>query len=125
MPNHHSTSHITHGLCIYDGQCRVCAASVRFALRLKAQCEFRASQEFEVLPVGVTADQCAREVVFVDPRGVVYGGAAAVAQVLRTTVFKPAARVIDAPFMLPISEAVYKWVARNRGRIPVRGYCSP
>lgn len=78
-----------------------------------------------MLPVGVTTEQCAREVVFVYPRGVVYGGAEAVAQVLRTTVLKPAARVIDAPFMLPITETVYKWVARNRGRIPVRGYCSP
>lgn len=125
MPNHHSTSHTTRDLCIYDGQCRICQASVRLALRLKAQCEFRASQEFQVFPDGVTADQCSREVVFVDSQGAVYGGAAAVAQILRTTVLKPVASVIDAPFMLPISETVYKWVARNRGRIPVRGYCSP
>ena len=110
------------GLCIFDGHCKFCQASVRLALKLRARCEFRASQEIEVLPNGVTAEQCAREVVFVDSRGNVSGGAAAVAQILRTTTLKPLAGVIDARFMLPLSESIYKWVARNRGRIPVRGY---
>lgn len=110
------------GLCIFDGECKFCRASVRLALKLRARCEFRASQEIEVFPNGVTAEQCSREVVFVDSRGNVSGGAAAVAQILRTTTLKPIAGVIDARFMLPLSESIYKWVARNRGRIPVRGY---
>lgn len=110
------------GLCIFDGHCKFCRASVRWALKLRARCEFRASQEIEVLPNGVTTEQCAREVVFVDSQGHVSGGAAAVAQILRTTSVKPIAGFIDARFMLPLSESIYKWVARNRGRIPVRGY---
>ena len=110
------------GLCIFDGHCKFCRASVRWALKLRARCEFRASQEIEVLPNGVTTEQCAREVVFVDSQGHVSGGAAAVAQILRTTRVKPIAGFIDARFMLPLSESIYKWVARNRGRIPVRGY---
>lgn len=112
------------GLCLFDGQCRFCRASVGLALKLKAHCEFLAWQDCEVLPDGVTAEQCAREVVFVDAHGAISGGAAAVAQILRTTRLKQIAGIIDAPFMLPISEGIYKWVARHRGQIPVRGYCA-
>lgn len=112
------------GLCIFDGDCGICHQSVRLGRRLGARCSFIPYQQMTDLPFGVSVDQCRQEVVFVDQLGRVFGGAAAVAQVLRGSSVPIIGRIIDAPPMLPLSEKIYRWVARNRSRIPVRGYCS-
>lgn len=111
-------------LCIFDGDCGFCRASVRFAERLDAQCSFRSFQSISEFPPGVTREQCQEEVVFVQHSGEIYGGAAAVAQILRVTRFSWVGSIIDAPVVLPHAERVYAWVARHRSRIPVRGYCT-
>jgi predicted DCC family thiol-disulfide oxidoreductase YuxK len=111
-------------VCIFDGDCGICHKSVTLAQRLGSTCAFIPFQRSDKLPTGVTRERCAQEVVFVNDHGVIFGGAAAVAQVLRTSKVPVLGKVMDAPLILPISQKVYRFVARNRSRIPVRGYCS-
>jgi len=115
-----------HGTCIFDGQCGICRKSVRLAMKVGARCEFVTSQsiDFAVQPAGVTAERCAREVVFVDSDQHVYGGALAVSQILKVSKMRILGTLIAAPVVLPAAEATYRWVARNRWRIPTREYCS-
>ncbi|MDB0039127.1 DUF393 domain-containing protein [Actinomycetota bacterium] len=56
------------------------------------------------------------EVVCVSPAGQVWGGAAAVAQILRTSRIAPLGMILDSRLVLPAAQIVYSWVARNRGR---------
>ena len=121
------TNH-THALraavCIFDGDCGVCHKSVKLAQRWGSTCAFIPFQDFQDFPPGVTREKCMQEVVFVNDRGTVFGGAAAVAQILRNSRVSLLGKIIDAPAVLPLSEKVYRFVARNRSRIPVRGYCN-
>ena len=116
----------SHGTCIFDGQCGICRRSVRLAVKVGARCEFIPSQsvDFGLQPAGVTAERCTREVVFVDAQDQVYGGALAVSQVLLVSKLRWVGVVIAAPVVLPVAQATYRWVARNRWRIPAREYCS-
>lgn len=114
------------GTCIFDGQCGICRKSVRLAVKIGARCEFVPSQsvDFGRQPTGVTAERCTREVVFVDAQHQVYGGARAVSQVFLVSKLRWVGVVIAAPAVLPVAEATYRWVARNRWRFPTREYCS-
>jgi predicted DCC family thiol-disulfide oxidoreductase YuxK len=121
------TNH-THALgaavCIFDGDCGVCHKSVKLAQRCGSTSAFIPFQDFQEFPPGVTREKCMQEVVYVNDHGTVFGGAAAVAQILRNSRVSLLGKIIDAPAVLPLSEKVYRFVARNRSRIPVRGYCN-
>ena len=114
------------GICIFDGQCGICRTSVRLAGKVGARCEFIAFQtlDFAAQPVGVTEHRCASEVVFIDSASRVYGGALAVSQVLKVSKLRLLGTLISTPVVVPAAEATYRWVARNRWRIPTREYCS-
>lgn len=109
--------------CIFDGDCGLCHRSVKLARGVGSTCAFIPFQEVTAFPQGITRERCTQEVVFIDDRGIVFGGAAAVAQILRTSKVKLIGKIIDARPILPLSGMVYRCVARNRGRIPGRGYC--
>lgn len=136
---HRRTDSVGHdfGCCIYDGDCAVCQRSVDLARTLRARCAFITSADIlsEASPrvlspsarAELSPERCAREVVFVDPRDVVTGGSSAVARVLMSSelrVIRAAGGILDVPVMRPLAQRVYSLVARNRHRIPVRGYCS-
>ncbi|MFY9209340.1 MAG: DUF393 domain-containing protein [Candidatus Nanopelagicales bacterium] len=107
-------------MCIFDADCGICQSSVRLSRRLRARVSFVPSQEldFTHAPVGVTPERCRQEVVFINSTGDVFGGAAAVAQILRVSKVAPLGSLLDSAPVLPIGQVVYRWVARNRSRLP-------
>ena len=107
-------------VCIFDGDCRICQSSVRLAGRFGARVDFIPFQKFDFTnsPVGLTSERAQSEVVFVTPAGNVCGGAAAVAQILRTSRIAPIGAILDSRLVLPAAQIVYSWVARNRSRLP-------
>ena len=107
-------------VCIFDGDCGICQSSVRLAGRLRARVDFIPFQKFDFTnaPIGLTPERAESEVVFVTPAGNVWGGAAAVAQILRRSRVAPLGAILDSRLVLPAAQIVYSWVARNRGRLP-------
>jgi predicted DCC family thiol-disulfide oxidoreductase YuxK len=68
---------------VYDGDCGFCTSSVRFAERhIPASAEIIALQFADLDALGTTRERASREVLWVDRRGRVYGGAPAVAALL-------------------------------------------
>jgi predicted DCC family thiol-disulfide oxidoreductase YuxK len=106
-------------VCIFDGDCGICQSSVRLAGRLGARVHFIPFQKFDFTnaPIGLTLERAESEVVFVSAAGNVWGGAAAVAQILRISRIAPLGVILDSQLVLPAAQIVYSWVARNRGRL--------
>jgi predicted DCC family thiol-disulfide oxidoreductase YuxK len=106
-------------VCIFDGDCGICQSSVRLAGRLRARVHFIPFQKFDFTnaPIGLTLERAESEVVFVSAAGNVWGGAAAVAQILRTSRIAPLGVILDSQLVLPAAQIIYSWVARNRGRL--------
>lgn len=108
---------------VYDGDCGICQRVAGLVRRLDRQARLN------VLPwqtpglleqAGLTAEQCAASIWFVYPDGRRYAAAAAANGVLRE--LGGLWRVLALPYAVPgirqMEEAVYRWVARNRHRLP-------
>ena len=68
---------------------------------------------------GLTADDTRREAWLITPEGETLGGAAAVNGALRYVWWaRPFSWLYELPGLRQIEDAVYRWVARNRGRFP-------
>ncbi len=106
-------------VCIFDGDCGICQSSVRLAGRLRARVEFIPFQAFDFAnaPAGLSPERAQAEVVLITPTGNVFGGAAAVAQILRTSRIAPLGAILDSRMVLPVAQIVYSWIARNRIRL--------
>lgn len=107
-------------ICIFDADCGICQSSVRLAARLGAQVDFIGFQSFDFTKAheDLTLERAQSEVIFLSPSGKIFGGAAAVAQILRTSRVAPLGAILDSPLVLPAANVVYSWVARNRSRLP-------
>lgn len=118
----HLTNHRSDGpaICIFDADCGICQSSVRLAGRLGARADFIGFQAFDFAhaPEDLTLERAQSEVVFLAPSGKVFGGAAAVAQILRTSRVAPLGAILDSRLVLPAANVVYSWIARNRSRLP-------
>ncbi|MFV2117550.1 thiol-disulfide oxidoreductase DCC family protein [Streptomyces sp. Act-28] len=106
---------------VFDGDCGFCSTSVRFAeRRLQPRCETVPWQFADLEALGVTSARAEHEVLWVTPRGVVYGGAQAAAKALLSAGGGWA--LAGALFMLPpmrwVAHGVYRLVANNRHRMP-------
>jgi predicted DCC family thiol-disulfide oxidoreductase YuxK len=114
-------------VCIFDGDCGICQASVRLAGRLHARVDFIAFQSFDFAhaEAGLTLERSESEVLVVTPSGKVFGGAAAVAQILRVSWVAPLGVVLDSRLVLPVAGFIYRWVARNRSHLPQACGVSP
>lgn len=114
-------------ICIFDADCGICQSSVRLAGRLGARVDFIGFQAFDFAhaPEVLTLERAQSEVVFLAPSGKVFGGAAAVAQILRTSRVAPLGAILDSRLMLPTANVVYSWIARNRSRLPQACGISP
>ena len=105
---------------VYDGHCAICLASMEkvermFGNRVR-QMDFRVVPPAEIHP-DLTEERCqARMHVLKD--GQVYGGAAAVVQIMR---MHPVLRWPVMLYYVPpfgwLAERIYEWVARNRFRL--------
>ncbi|MDA2808268.1 thiol-disulfide oxidoreductase DCC family protein [Nocardiopsis suaedae] len=106
---------------IYDGDCGFCTAAARLAADRIAPGLRIVESHRAGLPSGLRA-RARDEVLLAHPDGRrVWGGADAVA-VLLTTGPRPGLRPVGALMRLPglrgLSGLAYRWVARNRHRMP-------
>ena len=106
---------------IYDGDCGICTRLAGFARRrLRPRADVRASQELDLAAYGVTAAQCAEALQLVTAEGRVYSAQDAVARLLLISrpVWRPAGLVLLLPGVNALAGVAYRWVARNRYRLP-------
>lgn len=106
---------------VFDGDCAFCTASVRWLERRVARRPVVVSwQQADLDRLGLSVTQCTEAVQWVGADGRHLEGAAAIAATLRH-----AGRgwgVVGALMALPgirsVARWVYRWVARNRHRLP-------
>ncbi|GAA2781309.1 thiol-disulfide oxidoreductase DCC family protein [Saccharopolyspora taberi] len=105
---------------VYDGDCGFCTRSARLAERLPGRFRLTAWQEADLAALRITEDRARHEVVWVDVDGRRSGGAAAVADLLKTcrSPWSLLGHALSAPVVRLIAELVYRWVAANRYRLP-------
>lgn len=101
---------------IYDGDCRLCQASVNW-LRLKLDIAAEPFQRANLERFGLTREECAKEVI-VHTSQATYRGAAAVAYLLHARGNRFASLVITASG--PLGRFGYHWVATHRNSAPIK-----
>jgi predicted DCC family thiol-disulfide oxidoreductase YuxK len=95
---------------IYDGECGFCKECVRWVEK-RAVVTALPFQSADLARYGLTYDRCSKEVVAII-NGKVFGGADAVAKLLRVSGHKNLGTIVKLSG--PIGRNAYKWVAANR-----------
>ena len=106
---------------VFDGDCAFCTRSAQFAERRFAHgCEVKAWQRIDIEALGLTAQQCETAVQWVDSKGVISSGHVAIARLLIHSGrgWGILGRLLLVPGISHIAAVVYRWVARNRHRMP-------
>jgi len=101
---------------IFDGQCQFCQQSVSWIQR-KLAITALPFQTSDLAPFNLTKEQCAKQ-VYVISAGITYGGAAAIAFLLKRRGNRIQSGLITAAG--PIGRAGYRWIASHRNSIPVK-----
>lgn len=101
---------------IYDGQCRLCRASINW---LKMRSAITALSFYEIDPksYNLTLDECQRQVIAIQGEQL-FKGAAAVAFLLDHRGNTKTARLIRATG--PLGRFGYRWVSTHRNSPPVK-----
>ena len=103
---------------LFDGRCGFCAWSVGFAKRVVgSDARFLPYQSVDLGEYGLTEEQCAAAVQFIGPSGSV-SAERAVGAILQTGTapWRPVGRLITSAPVRPLAGAVYRLVAKHRGR---------
>ncbi|MFF7989372.1 thiol-disulfide oxidoreductase DCC family protein [Kitasatospora xanthocidica] len=119
---------------VFDGDCAFCSSCTRWAERYLRQTlasggweavafQFADLDALDARAGGrgeVSAERAGREVLWVTPAGRVHGGAQAVARLLMRSggVWAYLGAVLTLAPVRPVAGLVYRWVARNRHRMP-------
>lgn len=109
------------GTLVFDGDCRICSTLARASARiLGPRGRVVPFQRADLAALGLTRDQAAQAVWWVDAGGHRARGhvAAARALVAADGVWAALGRALDGPVLGPAAARVYAWVARNRHRLP-------
>lgn len=106
---------------VFDGDCALCTSCAQWASKhVHATAEVIAYQHADLLNLGLTAEQCASALQYVDRGGRAHSGAAAVGRFLYEAGGRW--RIVGAVLLLPgirnLSQIVYRVIARNRHRLP-------
>jgi predicted DCC family thiol-disulfide oxidoreductase YuxK len=101
---------------IFDGQCHFCQQSVTWIAR-KLTITALPYQTSDLAPFNLTKEQCAKQ-VYVISQGVTYGGADAIAYLLKQRGNRLLYLSIKAAG--PLARIVYKWIATHRNTWPVK-----
>ena len=101
---------------IFDGQCHFCQQSVTWIAR-KLTVTALPFQTSDLAPFNLSKEECAKQ-VYVVSQGVTYGGAAAIAFLLKQRGNRIQSGLITASG--PIGRAGYRWIASHRNSWPVR-----
>jgi predicted DCC family thiol-disulfide oxidoreductase YuxK len=105
---------------VYDGDCAFCSTCARFIeRRLRTRARVVPWQFTPLEPLGVTREQAEAAVQWVHD-GVHTQGPAAIADLLRDSgaVWRPLGAVLATRPVLWAAWPAYRWVARNRHRLP-------
>ena len=108
-------------MVIFDGDCGICTTLAGvIEHRLRPAGAVRPWQRLDLAGYGLTAQQCQEALQYVDATGQVYSGELAVAQLLRASRWwaRPAGVVLGWPGVRVGAGFAYRWVARNRARLP-------
>ncbi|HZX53950.1 MAG TPA: DUF393 domain-containing protein [Ilumatobacteraceae bacterium] len=106
---------------LFDGDCSFCTSCVEWMRRHIRRLDQTVPYQFADLPaLGVTAEQCAMAVQWIGSDGKVRSAHLAVAQVLidAGTGWAVIGRAMLLPGLRQVSGVVYRWIARNRSRLP-------
>jgi predicted DCC family thiol-disulfide oxidoreductase YuxK len=101
---------------IFDGQCEFCQQSVTWIQR-KLAITAMPFQTSDLSSFNLTREQCAKQ-VYVISAGSTYGGAAAIAYLLKRRGNRIQSGLITASG--PIGRASYRWIASHRKSWPVK-----
>lgn len=111
-------------LLIFDGDCGFCTTVATRAEQLLATGHrdptVVPSQFIDLAGLGIAPERASTEVLWVGRDGHVSGGIDAIADWLtwHTSVYRPLGLILRLPGVHPIAELAYRWVARNRQRMP-------
>lgn len=114
-------SHEAVPLLVYDGDCAFCTRAVAVALRrIRVVCHAVPWQQVDLAGLGLTPEEAAEVVWWVEPGVRKVSGHRAVAAALRhgRPALRPLGRLLEAPLVGNVAAAGYDLVARNRYRLP-------
>jgi predicted DCC family thiol-disulfide oxidoreductase YuxK len=101
---------------IFDGECEFCKQSVNWIAR-KTTITALPFQTSDLTPFNLTKGQCAKQ-VYVVSQGTTYGGADAIAQLLKQRGNRLLWLLIKVSG--PLGRNGYRWIAGHRNSIPVK-----
>jgi predicted DCC family thiol-disulfide oxidoreductase YuxK len=107
---------------LYDGDCAFCTSCARFIERsIPTRATVTPWQFADLDALGASTDDASEAVLWIEPGRPVLAGPAAIARLLRTSrraVWRPAGAVLALRPVTALAWPVYRWVARNRHRLP-------
>jgi predicted DCC family thiol-disulfide oxidoreductase YuxK len=115
---------VTPPVLLFDGDCAFCTTSAGFVerrlRRSPADYAVRPWQRVDVGAFGLTAADCTESLRWVDARGRVHSAQDAVARALLASRgwVRPLGAVLLVPGVRQLAGVAYRWVARNRHRLP-------
>ncbi len=105
---------------LYDGDCGFCTSCVHVLERIRPDAEIVPWQFADLAELGLTEEQAADAVQWVQIDGTIRSGHEAIAAVLNTAgwIWKISGRVVLLPGISWIAAKAYRLVADNRYRLP-------
>jgi len=106
---------------VFDGDCGICTTLAGvIERRLRPPAAVQPWQRLDLAAYGLTDIDCIEALQYVDADGRVYAAELAVAQLLKASRpwARPAGVLIGLPGIRSVAGVVYRWVARNRSRLP-------
>lgn len=108
-------------ILIYDGDCAFCSSSVRFIeTRIRRHPTCLPWQWLDLSMYGVSRKACESAVQFIDEGGRIHSAHDGIARVLvhGGRGWAVLGRLMSLPGVRHVSAVAYRWVARNRHRMP-------
>jgi len=105
---------------VFDGDCAFCTSSAHLLKRIGPKAEIVAWQLADLDDLGITAAQATEAVQWIGTDGTVRSGHEAIAAALSTAdrPWRIAGRLITLPGISALAAVTYRWIARNRYRLP-------
>ena len=116
-----TVTHVAGPVLVFDGDCAFCSSSVRLLERwVGRRPVIVAWQRADLNQLGLTPEQCSEALQWVGLHGQQRHGADAVAATLRHAGkgWWVIGAVMSVPGIRQLAGVVYRWVARNRHRLP-------
>ncbi|MFF3669494.1 thiol-disulfide oxidoreductase DCC family protein [Microtetraspora malaysiensis] len=108
-------------LIVYDGDCGFCTTAANFIeRRMNVPADAQPWQFTDLAALGTTRERAEYELLWVDTRGRIYGGAQAVAKILIAAglPWSPLGLLLRVPPFRWLAHGVYRLIADNRHRLP-------